>query len=212
MKDFQDIILHYKIRQFVVIFLSSCIFFGCARKDLSPLEYVKWVEAESHGLNLKKQIGEFEFGLQYKPHDYIALMEKKDENISSYDLNKRVAELGGLDYYTFRISSSKSKEILSAGISSENEYYQRLEYFMSPMQDDISMVIGKDTIPCTLFHFERTYGLTPYCNFVMGFPSVKEENSDRKFIYNDRILGTGNVIININNSDLKNIPTLVTFK
>jgi hypothetical protein len=202
-----------KMKKLFYVYIILLALVSCSKRDLSPLQYVKWVENESNGLKLKKGIGDHEFSIQYKPLEYIALMEKKDERISENEVSKRTNELKGMEYYTFRISSTKNKEILTDNIGSENEYYERLQYCMSPMQDDINLVKGTDTIPCALFHFERTYGMTHYCNFVLGFPTdnEKDKTEDRKFIYNDRLFGNGPVILGISAKNISNIPNLSTF-
>jgi hypothetical protein len=90
----------------------------------------------------------------------------------------------------------------------EGDYFQRLEYLTSNVQNDISLIEGTDTIPCGLCHYERNYGLSPYANIVLGFKkaSGKNEKQDRIFVYDDQIWGVGKIMLKISNSDIDNVP------
>lgn len=185
------------------------LFYSCGKQNLSPDYYVKWVENENNGLSLSKDFNDVNFQILYKPIDYIVAKEYLNGNLKKEDIKNRVKELSNMQYFTLRIKSKNSNELLNANISSENEYYQRLEYFMGPMQDDIKLIENNDTIPCALHHFERTYGLAPYNNFVLAFAPSKSNNADKYFVFEDKILGTGKVTLQLKLKDINNIPNLV---
>jgi hypothetical protein len=184
-------------------------FVACGKKSLSPKYYVDWVENENNGLSLSKEFNDVDFQILYKPINYIVAKEYLNGNLKKENISKRLLELGNMQYFTLRIKSKSSNELLNANISNENEYYQRLEYFMGPMQDDIKLIENNDTIPCAIHHFERSYGLAPYNNFVIAFASSKINNSDKYFVFEDKILGTGTVTFKIKQQDINNIPNLV---
>ncbi len=186
---------------------------GCQKGELQPVEYMKWIENENNGLRVKKEIGNFEFMLQYKPLEYVTLLEQKMANTQSDSIRRRTLELGDMQYYTFRITSKKDDEMLKTGVQSEEDYYGRLDYFISAIQDDIALVDGKDTLPCLLYHFERNYALAPYSNMVLGFKNIVKKNiiNNKTFIYDDAVLGTGPVQITIKGNDLLQIPKLKTY-
>lgn len=200
------------MKHWVIIMFATVVLGSCSKSRLVPGEYVNWVKNPENGLVASKKMGAFEFSLLYKPVEYIALMEARGHSVSKEDVNKRKQELDGMQYYTLKIATTKDNEIMKTGITSEYEYYQRLEYFISPAQDDISIVEGKDTLPCQLYHFERNYGVAPYSTIVLGFPKSGEtgEKNDKLFIYNDRVLGTGPVMLAIRQSDIDNVPELIT--
>ena len=194
--------------------LSVVLFFeNCKKDELSPVEYAAWVENESNGLKVKKNISDYEFTLLYKPLDYVVVREMKSEELKKKLLDERKKELEGMQYYTLKIKSNTSNDLMKTGISSEDEYYQRLEYFMSPAQDDISLIDGRDTLPCLLYHFERNYGLAPFNNIVLGFAKTedKKEQKDKTLIYDDQVLGTGKIQITIKGNDIEQLPLLKTY-
>lgn len=207
----------YRAQGFMLICAVICLFItGCAKEKLYPKEYVGWVEDEENGLKVRKQIGEYEFTVLYKPLEYIALMQEKDENIKKDTLDTRLKQLGDMQYYTLKIKSVSGKDVLSSGMTGDREYYQRLEYFASYMQQDLMLVDGADTLPCVLHHFERNYGIAPVISIVLGFEKPAADvqgnsSGDKLIIYNDAVLGTGPVRLAIKGSAIEEIPQLKTF-
>jgi len=196
------------------ICLFLMIFSGCKKSSLTPVDYVKWIEDTGNGLRIEKEIGDYTFILQYKPLDYIVAMEQKSKEIKSDILSKREKALQGMDYFTLRISYSdkQKKDVMASGITTEDEYFQRSNYYSEDFQDDISLLVGKDTIACGLFNNVRNYGLAPYMDFVIGFETKDyyAPAKDRLFILNDKVYGCGIIKFTISQSDIEKIPSLKT--
>lgn len=192
----------------IFLFISN----GCAKKALEPKGYIDWIENPSNGLRVSKTIGTYTFRLLYQPHDYMALRRLKNQQVIPDSIKSINAQLGNLQYYILRVQAKNGEELMREGIRDDMEYYQRMEYFTGPMQDDVSLVDGKDTLACVLFHFERNYGLAPYNDFLLGFESGSNAstNSDKTLLYDDDVLGTGPIHLTISGEDIKNIPTLLT--
>jgi hypothetical protein len=201
-------------RFLIYLMLFGCLYLGgCRPSILEPLKYVSWVENEKNGLKAKKEIGDFVYTLQYKPLPYIALMEKRDPQVKTEYVQKRVKELRGMQYYTLTITSKDKKEVLASHIDSENEYYDRLQYLVDGAQDDISLIEAGDTLPCRLYHFERDYGITPNAKILLGFEEATGEKAkeDRTIYFNERILGSGRMFLAINASSISKLPQLKSY-
>ena len=164
-----------------------------------------------NGLKKIETIGDYEFTIQYKPVDYVALVEGRNLNVSQEDLDQKAEELADFQYYNFRIKTNVATELLASNITEEDEYYGRLNYFVGHAQDDLQLYEGNDTIPCSLYLFERNYGLAPYNDIVIGFKS-SNTTDDKTIVFNDRVLGVGPVKFKIKSNDLANIPNLKTNK
>lgn len=193
-----------------ILFVSiSILILSCEKKELGSMEFIQWIENEDNGLKVSKKIDDYDFTLQYKPLEYIFLLENKSLNPSKEAFSNRKSEMEGMQYYTLRINSEKNRELMNVGIQKEEDYYRKLEYFTSYMQGDISLIQDGDTLPCLLFHFERNYGLSPNNDFVLGFEQSEEEKKgDRTLIFNDQVLGTGTVKLSISNNDILQVPKL----
>ena len=199
------------------IFLGIFLFrLGCGSPDLEPIDYVHWVEDEENGLKVSKVIDDFKFTLQYKPLEYLVAKQEKTHELETKVLNTELKKVEGMQYYTFSIGSADGQSVLlKTGLDSEVEYYERINYFSFEMQRDLFLVQDNDTLPCKLFHFERTYNLMPMNNIVLGFELTEEEQSgntysNKTLIYNDRMLDMGTVRLTIKGENIGNLPKMKT--
>lgn len=204
-----------KIRKSIVLLCIGLCIWGCDKRALTVVEYIRWVEDESNGLIVSKVIQDFVFSVQYKPLNYVALKSLKRTAPDEEQLSKEMVEIEDLQYYTLRIGTNDgTKDLLKAGIESEDDYFMRIEYFSFHIQKDLQLIDGLDTLPCVLHHFERTYGITPHTNIVLAFKLPEDKSAEgmlkaKTLIYNDQILGTGKILLTIKEEDLRMIPHLM---
>ena len=192
------------------------------KEKLKAEDYMKWLESDDNGIKINKKIGELTFTSLYKPYEYLSLKELKSTKIDKKALEEKIQEYSGMQYFTFRISAEgQSQELLKLNVSTENEYASRIEYFSFNMQKDLKLIDGTDTLDCSLFHFERVYGLAPYATFVLGFPLTKEEQhtdllnketayKDKTLFYADQVFGSGSVYMTTKAESLNSLPELIT--
>jgi hypothetical protein len=197
-----------ELSKYILVLMVCLWLMSCQQKTATPKEYVAWVEDEGNGLSVGKEFDDIAYAVLYKPANYIVAKEFLNGGIKQPQIAERIKALGDMQYMTLRITSLKASELLRAGITNENEYYERLEYFMNDIQQDIYLVEDKDTLPCVLNHFERTYGLAPFNNFVLGFHKSNNKQVDKLFVYDDQLFGTGKVMIGIKASDINQAPQL----
>ena len=202
------------MKSFVKIFfciVAGILLFSCTGKELSPVEYVKWIENENNGLRKSKTMDELEFQVQMKPNDYVLL---KEENINPLqkksDFEKEKKQLGDMQYFTLKIKVPDDTDPLKYKIADKNEYFARVKYYSFDIQNDLSLVDGNDTVPCSLMHFERTFGISPEIICLLGFPPSKSKDGvqDKTFMYYDRVFNTGNLVFNFSKKDILQAPKL----
>ena len=174
---------------------------------LDAAQYIAWVENPDNGLFVTKQMNDIVYSLQYKPHQYEAMLQEK-RPMSDAEMKSEVDSLSDMQYYTFRIGTLTGADVQRYNLADDNEYYARLEYFALQMEKDIQLIDGQDTLPCLLFHFERTYGIDPRATFVLAFDAKKKSSGNKTLMYTDRAFGSGPVLLTINASDLAEIPEL----
>jgi len=187
---------------------ASLILAACQPSTLDEKAYVQWVEGDKSHLSAVKELDDISYTLFYKPLDYMVAKERLNGAITKDQIDARRKECGQMQYYTLKIKAKGSNELLGANAGSEQEYYGRLEYFMSAMSSDLSLIDGKDTLPCLLYHYERNYGLAPYSSFVLGFDQGKAPAEDKVLVYDDHVLGSGKVMIKIKAEDIKQVPAI----
>jgi hypothetical protein len=192
--------------------LSICILFeGCTKKELSPSDYMHWIEDSSNGLKQVQEMGGYEFTAQFRPSEFQALQELRDSIPDKTLLEKTTGNYKNTYYFIFKMATEDhDKDILKAGISSPNEYYGRLQYFISGLQNDFKLAAGKDTLACSLCNFERTYSVSPYSNFVLAFDRPKNDTGTKDLVlyYQDRVFGGGRLSFRFDKKDLDHIPQI----
>ncbi len=182
------------------------------RTVLSVKDYIMWMQDLKNGFRKEKNMGDLNFILQYKPYEYIICMEEREEKIYDTLLKSRINDLSGIQYYDLKILlNEKEGELLKYNLSSNDEYEKRIKYFAYEMQNDIELVEGNDTLPCILYHFERTYDVAPYCTVLVGF-NKKEGDSEkqRTFLFHDKTFNKGLLKFTFKENRLKNLPKLET--
>lgn len=187
----------------------SLLVLCCTSRHLEPAAYRKWVQDNENGLLQERQIEDIVFRAQYKPADYVILREYKDK-LSDSLLKARREELKGMHYLDLKLSvAGPAKDILKYGVSTENELYQRMYYFSFGFQDDLYLLDGEKKIPCSLYHFERSYDMAPERTFVLGFAGEEADNGkDLLLVIDSPELGVGTVKLRFSKDNLNSIPEL----
>lgn len=190
----------------VVVSAVSC------RKYMHAEEYIRFVANKANGLKKVAAVDGWEFCMQYRPYDYILLMENKGKaEGSKYD--KRVAELQGTAWFNISIKRvDNSISPLRYGVATIEEYNYRLNYYLNEAAEDIRLVYDKDTLWPMSYLFENNYNLSPQETMVVGFSLPKGEKypqKDMRLSFVDRVFKNGIINAEYSGKTLKNIPTLV---
>ncbi len=153
----------YKTTVFLIIFLLAI---GCNKK-LPSTQYVNWYKNSEENINMTKT-EDFQYELRYISPEATALIEFEGDIDS---LNKYKEDFKIFSNFNLKIfAKEKDKDVLKYKNNTENEYYERLQYFISYLNYDIKAIkYSKDTVPCIFHHYERTYNITPFANISLSF-------------------------------------------
>lgn len=200
-----------KIVLIAVALLASVVLISfMGSNELKPSELIHWVENQENGLTQSKAINEFIFEAQYKPVDYVVSLEARKDDVTENEYQQLKSELDGLQYIDLTIGTNAGQgNALSGGIQNEDEYYQRLDYFVTYANQDIYLIQGQDTLWPQLYHFERNYGLAPSNTLLLGFEKGNSEE-DRNLIIDDQVLGVGRVKFLFEKENINSTPNLKT--
>ena len=198
------------IISFVVLTATLLCYSFIGSSRLKPSELIHWVNDEENALLQRKEFDNYFFEARYKPVDYVISMEARTDKLSEDTYNELKSELDGMQYIDLDIGPmDKTGNVLSANTLSEDEYFERLDYFVTYANYDIFMIQGQDTLHPQLYHFERNYGLAPKNTLLLGF-GLGDENSDRDLVIDDQVLGVGRVHFLFREEDIKSTPKLKT--
>ena len=184
-----------------LLLLSACT------SGLSPKEYQQWIAAHLTDLSASHQHNGITTTLTSLPADGLAIQEAGTEDKSAIAAARK--EYAGLEYYRLRIAlKSGQGDVLQYHAANTDEYYQRVEYFSFSLQHDLNLLLGTDTLPCRLFHFERNYGAAPYLDCMLGFEERPENPADRTLLYQDRVFSDSLIRLIISKEKIQGVPVL----
>lgn len=192
----------------VAVFLSAT---SCNRHSLNQPDYVRYVQDDRNHLKKVVKVQDMEFDIQYKPYDYIMLLESR--NNPAYDKAKRLKQLEGTAWFniTFRKTNTEMSA-LKEGAASLDEYDQRLNYFLNYAAKDIRLVYGGDTLKPASYLFENNYNVGPEETMVVGFIFPGKDPKpvkDMQISYYDRLFHNGIIKASFSAETIKDIPNLL---
>lgn len=180
---------------------------ACQSKELDPKTYMAWFGQHRTEHTVSAQQGDIIASVAYLPADWLAVNEAGTDHPAEIATARK--EYEGLEYYRLRVAlQSGQGDVLQYAATSTEEYYQRVEYFSFAMQQDLRLLVGPDTLPCKLFHFERNYGAAPYMDFMLGFEERPGSAFDRAFIYDDIVYTKSPIQLTIPFQNIQRIPKL----
>ncbi len=200
----------------IIIIAILCVVCSCGKHG--PLSYEISSQAEAKAfLGDEKEKGVYEtklkdvnFKLSYIPAEAMALRELGDPSQTAQaSFDTLVKSYESLLFFDLEISIDHfNEEMIHYGIVANDEasFENRVAYYSFGMQKDISLVSGKDTIPCTVYHYERNYGVSPQNHFMLGFRTSRVK--DVVLVYHNQLLATGPVKFALKEQDLTYHPKI----
>jgi len=157
-------------------------------------------EDVTNKIKIVKVKDDYSFELIFKPANLMALQELRNKSYSNSEFDSVKAGYEGMNYFTFSIRPDKSNmDLLNQFSSDKAKMDSMINYFAFYIQDDLNLISSQqDTLKCKLFHFERSFGASPFIRFNLAFDKDIELNSSI-FNYSDKVLGVGIVDINLKN-------------
>lgn len=178
---------------------------------LNRREYISYVKNEENGLLKKIMVGNFIYRVQYQPIDYLALLES-GELAQRNQIKKRREELAGTAWFSISLQVNGAAESpLRYNLTDDNEYNERLSYFLHLAQYQIKLIYGVDTLRPSAYLFENNYNLTPMETMVVGFtfPDAQQLiEKDLTICYNDELFKNGIIKLKYPKQLLNTLPIL----
>ncbi|PCJ87069.1 MAG: hypothetical protein COA57_05165 [Flavobacteriales bacterium] len=189
---------------------------SCGKKQLKPMQYINYVENDNNGLKVVRKMGDYVLTAQYEPYKYLALKELKKTNMTLPEINEKVNQMGSLQYFTVKMSHRDGGDFMKRN-AAHGQYNKKVQYLSFGIKNDFKLLYDMDTLECVLHHFERTYGVSPYVTFVLGFGndsgSRKSDSRDLKgnlvLIYDDQLLGIGPIRFSVKKEAIEGMPELM---
>lgn len=178
---------------------------------MSKSEYKRWItnnSKEMEKISAKKEFGDIEVILNYIPAEKRAIRE-----IGSVDkpgFNEALLEARKFMVYQLRINHKEGLDILNTESSVYKNYDSRVRYFSYDIQKQITLNIGNQHIPCSLLHFERTFGIGKelLLNLAFDASQIKLLNSDPVITWDEDYFGIGKINLSVRKNEINSIPQI----
>lgn len=188
-------------------------FISCNKKLDNITEYKQWFNEEQNGSLKKKNIGNLNFTVQYRPVDLMVANEL--ETGKPFDENKIIKlreSYGHSMYFLLEVGipgqsgSGVNKDLLKSISDNYTDFADNVNLLSFKMDDYVELIVGEDTLSPTLYHYERAYELGNKQKFLFAF-AVDNEKEDATLVFYDEIFGTGKNNFKFNISEI-NVPEL----
>ncbi len=87
----------------VILFIS-----GCRTESLRPMEFVKWVDNKENGLTENIEVGDYVFQIQYRPKEYMAMIEGNNSAVTAEELATKAEKYADLSYFVLKMKGRNS--------------------------------------------------------------------------------------------------------
>lgn len=162
--------------------------------DATSSEYLNWIQEAENGFKKTKTIGEFKFTATYIPHIAKAIRELGEKS-NDLQLRSQVAEeYSDLENYELEITIPMyNDELIRYNVNGEEEYSKRVNHYSFSANQQCSLVLNGDTLPCPVHVWERTFQAVNQIKLQLAFPAsnIKSPDCKRELIFDDIIFNNG---------------------
>lgn len=181
---------------------------GC-KSDVKSSELNALYTQNESAFKKSKQIGEFQIGLVFYHPAYLAILNDDIESLKKIINSKNQLEMQNFTF-SLNYSVKNREEIWKYNLDSESEYYERIQYLTSGINEDIKLIVNKkDTLNCLFSHLERNYGIGKTDQLLISFESKSPINlNEMEFQIEDKIFDLGRIHFNYSRSNILAIPKI----
>lgn len=194
---------------YLYIFCITFFWFCTGKTTNNFLEFEKEIN-QSKELTNSKTINGINYSLRFVPAEILAIRNGlQNDNL---DKKKYEVELNKLKdglYFNFILSGDNNNKVKNI-IENKKKYMENLAYLSNEFQNSFKIIIDeKDTLYCSLSHFEAPSSIKPEFRFFLAF-DLKNKKVKNEFTleYNDELFGSGPIKFLYKNKNIEALPKL----
>ena len=197
----------FKLKYSPMTILFLLIALSCGQPAfLSEQELKEYILEENSGLNAKKQLGNIQMQVTYRPTDLLILQELDDAS-NLTEINELREKYENYLYFILSLSVG-GKDLLYRGSSNQQDFSNKLQTLSFGMGPFVSLITSeKDTIPVADYRFDRSFGLGSSSSLLFVFPREEIKNATKlSFQTQEFGFGTGTQDFIFDRDKLDNHP------
>ena len=154
------------------VFILVIIPLSCYQPSvLNADDVMNWYKKNNELFINSKSLGDITYEMRYIPEPVVRAHDTQKITLQGAEQKEVITDQ---IHFVYKIQNNASnKDLLRKGITGEQPYFERVEYFSYYAHNDFKLVQGSDTLQCQDVHFERTFGLTPYITLNLTFLTKK---------------------------------------
>jgi hypothetical protein len=183
------------------------LFFGCAKKFISPKEYISWYESKKCFYEKNIMTDSFQFQAKYLTPGYLALTNLKDSALTEERYRRQYIRYFDKYYFALVVySNNEKRDVLRVGGVSDSIGKHRFLHLANNFQDDLWLFCGKDSLRCSAYKYHHDYGAN-FNTFILTFERLPSwENKTLKLTYKDKIFGVGSLTFKFKGNEFRRAP------
>ncbi len=159
------------------ILAVACLLSACT-STLPPNELSKWVEAPENGCAAEETLGDYSLKASVLPANLMAYKQLRILEEAVTDSAFRALEKEYLKgrYFKFSIDFSRHADKAKEFLQTHSDY---LNFYIA---QDLHLVVGTDTIMCSVANLERSASFSPSLNYELAFDTEDHTLADKDLV------------------------------
>lgn len=190
----------------LVLFLTSC----SRHKNLSPEEYLHYLNSEESGFCKTKIVNKIKFSCRLQTAEWMALnaSESKAKDLTEFDF--RVKSFNKqLNVVLLIEDETKADYTVKKMVYSQEHYSEILSYAGTELQRDIKLQLANGkTLPCSFVHVESANSIYPAIRILASFENIHSDIRDYSLVFEDKIFNKGKLKFHYGKELFAALPTL----
>ena len=189
-------------------YLISMTFLSCLSSCSSYVDertYMSYLKEEENGLHQKQSDQLWEYELQLKTPQSMALQESMQSGkLDKERYQSLLPQFGDMIYFVLSIRPKKINDTISAFITSNTT---KLSF---DMQKEFSLRMDNDTLPCSLYQFENTFPISGKSSMTLAFDTKNPIASETSltFLFASSLFSQKLIAFEFSGKDINDIPLI----
>ncbi len=192
---------------------SAC---SVQHQNLTSLkELQQWIGHPANGLVQSSNAGGLELQMCYLPPACLAARDRAAEACTPQQWDSLLSLHSQSMCFRFQIgmdddSEAAARDVMTSGLSSPEEFHQRVMAMNFAMDRTISLIAGEEQLAPVLTNFENVYGLTPHRSLILVFPRPADPDlASFELQWDDLVYNSGVHRFRFERSHIESVPTLM---
>lgn len=198
-----------------ILFLGNCLLctsliHGCKPDTLRPDELLSFIRDPRHGLVQISETGNWQLQFQYKPPAAVALISLEGSKHAA-DFERELQNSTGFWDFELIMRPSVSHSIEAILPHSADSLETTSNHLAFGMQNNISLWVNGDSIPCTFYHLQPIGKVDNAFHVLLSFErpqSISDWRQDLLIVLDEPLFGTHPNRFHWSKNDLYELPKL----